>query len=66
MHKEAIVQQFFSLFNSRCLDAISQLLAPKAHIVFLPWGEGGVGEVEVLGKVVWESMIKSSLICKRR
>ena len=59
MYKDAIVQQFFRLFNDQHLDDINPLFTPEAQIVFLPWGEGGIGEVLILGKVVWEYMIKS-------
>jgi len=59
MYKEAVVQKFFSLFHKRQLDDLSPLFAPHAQIVFIPWGDGGIGEVNILGKVVWEYMIKS-------
>jgi hypothetical protein len=38
---------------------MNPLFTPNAEIVFIPWGEGGIGEVRILGKVVWDYMIKS-------
>jgi len=59
MQQEALVQKFFTLFNEHCLWGMKPLFARDAQIVFIPWGEGGVGEVDVLGKVVWEYLLSS-------
>lgn len=59
MRKEAIIQIFFSLFNDQRFDEMGQLFTPQAQIVFLPWNEGGHGEVEVLGKIVWKAFAEA-------
>jgi hypothetical protein len=59
MDKETTVRNFFKFYNEQKIDGMCQLFVPKAQVVFLPWKERGIGEVEVLGKIVCESMIEA-------
>ena len=59
IQKQGLVMQFFVNYNNRKIPSMLNTFCADAKVVFIPFEEGGWGNVQVLGKVIWESLIES-------